>query len=354
MNTVKSSPHIHGPLRTDKAMLMVTIALLPAALWGVYAFGLRALFTLIVAIASSLLTEFLLGKVSHESTLRDGSALVTGLLVGMNMPPLAYHQFYIPLIASAFAITVVKWTFGGLGCNWMNPALAGRVFVFFSFTSQMSSFILPRTLSVDSLSSATPLSAMKTAMTAGAAGRSSELLTLPVTEFAQNVADKLGISPYAVDAFLGNRAGCIGEVSAVLLLLGGLFLLWRGIITWRIPVVYIGSFAILSWMFGGIPYGLGAFHGEILLPVFSGGLMLGAFFMATDWVTTPTTPKGEIVFAIGCGFFTFLIRYFGSLPEGVSLAIILMNITVPLIEKATRVKRFGYVKPEKKAKEAKA
>ena len=147
MNTVKSSPHIHGPLRTDKAMLMVTIALLPAALWGVYAFGFRALFTLIVAIASSLLTEFLLGKVSHESTLRDGSALVTGLLVGINMPPLAYHQFYIPLIASAFAITVVKWTFGGLGCNWMNPALAGRVFVFFSFTSQMSSFILPRTLS---------------------------------------------------------------------------------------------------------------------------------------------------------------------------------------------------------------
>ena len=212
MNTVKSSPHIHGPLRTDKAMLMVAIALLPAALWGVYAFGFRALFTLIVAIASSLLTEFLLGKVSHESTLRDGSALVTGLLVGMNMPPLAYHQFYIPLIASAFAITVVKWTFGGLGCNWMNPALAGRVFVFFSFTSQMSSFILPRTLSVDSLSSATPLSAMKTAMTAGAAGRSSELLALPVTEFAQNVADKLGISPYAVDAFLGNRAGCIGEV----------------------------------------------------------------------------------------------------------------------------------------------
>ena len=354
MNTVKSSPHIHGPLRTDKAMLMVTIALLPAALWGVYAFGFRALFTLIVAIASSLLTEFLLGKVSHESTLRDGSALVTGLLVGMNMPPLAYHQFYIPLIASAFAITVVKWTFGGLGCNWMNPALAGRVFVFFSFTSQMSSFILPRTLSVDSLSSATPLSAMKTAMTAGAAGRSSELLALPVTEFAKNVADKLGISPYAVDAFLGNRAGCIGEVSAVLLLLGGLFLLWRGIITWRIPVIYIGSFAILSWIFGGIPYGLGAFSGEILVPVFSGGLMLGAFFMATDWVTTPTTPKGEIIFAAGCGFFTFLIRYFGSLPEGVSLAIILMNIITPTIDRFVKVKPFGYVKKPREKKEAKA
>ena len=195
---------------------------------------------------------------------------------------------------------------------------------------------------------------MKTAMSGGAAGRSTDLLTLPVTDFAQNIADKLGISPYAVDAFFGNVGGCIGEVSALLLILGGIFLLCMKIITWRIPVIYIGSFALLSWMFGGVPYGLGVFHGEILLPVFSGGLMLGAFFMATDWVTTPTTPKGEIIFAIGCGFFTFLIRYFGSLPEGVSLAIILMNIVTPTIERFVKTKHFGYVKPEKKAKEAKA
>ena len=195
---------------------------------------------------------------------------------------------------------------------------------------------------------------MKTAMSAGGAGRSSDLLTLPVTDFAASVSDKLGISPYAVDAFFGNVGGCIGEVSALLLLAGGIFLLCMKIITWRIPVVYIGSFAVLSWVFGGIPYGLGAFHGEILLPVFSGGLMLGAFFMATDWVTTPTTPKGEIIFAFGCGFFTFLIRYFGALPEGVSLAIILMNIITPTIERFVKTKHFGYVKPEKKAKEAKA
>ena len=354
MMTVRTSPHIHGSLRTDKAMLMVVIALLPAALWGVWSFGLRALFVLIVSIVGALLTEYLLGKVSKEFTLRDGSALVTGLLVGMNMPPLEFHQFYIPLIASAFAIGVVKWTFGGLGCNWMNPALAGRVFVFFSFTSQMSTFRTPRVFLSDAVTSATPLSAMKTAMSAGGAGRSSDLLTLPVTDFAASLSDKLGISPYAVDAFFGNVGGCIGEVSALLLLAGGIFLLCMKIITWRIPVVYIGSFAVLSWVFGGIPYGLGAFHGEILLPVFSGGLMLGAFFMATDWVTTPTTPKGEIIFAFGCGFFTFLIRYFGALPEGVSLAIILMNIITPTIERFVKTKHFGYVKPEKKAKEAKA
>ncbi len=353
MKSVRTSPHIHGPLRTDRAMLFVIIALLPSALWGIWAFGLRALLVLLVSIASALLVEYLLGLVSKEFTLKDYSAAVTGLLVGMNMPPSI--PLYIPVIASAFAIAVVKWTFGGLGCNWMNPALAGRVFVFFSFTSQMSAFSLPRWMALDAVSSATPLSAMKTAAAGGAVGNSAQLLqgTIPSTDFALSIASRLGISPYAVDAFFGNVGGCIGEVSALLLLAGGIFLLATKIITWRIPVVYIGSFAILSWMFGGIPYGQGLFNGEILVPVFSGGLMLGAFFMATDWVTTPTTPKGEIIFAVGCGFFTFLIRYFGSLPEGVSLAIIMMNIITPTIDRFVRVKPFGYVKKTKE-KEAKA
>ena len=348
MMTVRTSPHIHGNLRTDKAMLFVVAALIPSALWGVWAFGIRALVVLLVSIASSLLVEYLLGLVSKESTLRDGSALVTGLLVGMNMPPAV--PLFIPVIASAFAIAVVKWTFGGLGCNWMNPALAGRVFVFFSFTSEMSAFTLPRVFGVDAVASATPLSALKTAMTAGGTGHSYELLTLPVTDFASSLSDKLGISPYVIDAFFGNVGGCIGEVSSLLLLVGGIFLIATKIITWRIPVVYLGSFALLSWVFGGIPYGLGAFHGEILLPLFTGGLMLGAFFMATDWVTTPTTPMGEIIFAVGCGFFTFLIRYFGSLPEGVSLAIILMNIVSPTIERFVKVRPFGYVRKKKEAK----
>ncbi len=348
MMRVSSSPHIHGSLRTDKAMLFVIAALLPSALWGIWAFGIRALAVLLVSIASAVVVEYLLGLVSKEFTIRDWSAIVTGLLVGMNMPPSV--PLFIPVIASAFAIAVVKWTFGGLGCNWMNPALAGRVFVFFSFSSEMSAFTLPRVFGVNAVASATPLSAMKTAATAGGIGRSTELLTLPVTDFALSLGDKLGISPYAVDAFFGNVGGCIGEVSSLLLLVGGIFLIATHIITWHIPVFYIGSFAILSWLFGGVPYGLGVFHGEILLPIFSGGLMLGAFFMATDWVTTPTTRNGQIIFAVGCGFFTFLIRYFGSLPEGVSLAIILMNIVSPTIERFVKVKPFGYVKSKKEAK----
>ena len=349
MRIVRTSPHIHGALRTDKAMLFVIIALIPSALWGVWAFGISALLVLLVSIAASVLTEDLLGLVSKEFTLKDFSAVVTGLLVGMNMPPSV--PLYIPVIASAFAMAVVKWTFGGLGCNWMNPALAGRVFVFFSFTSQMSPFTPVRWMALDALSSATPLSALKAASAAGAVGTSSELLSaagLPVSAFAESLSSATGISPYAIDAFFGNMGGCIGEVSALLLLAGGIFLLATKIITWRIPVVYLASFAILSWVFGGVPYGRGVFHGEILLPLFSGGLMLGAFFMATDWVTTPTTPKGEIIFALGCGFFTFLIRYFGSLPEGVSLAIILMNIVTPTIERFVKPKRFGAVKKEKK------
>jgi len=345
MKVVKTSPHVHSALSTDKAMLFVIIALLPSCLWGIIIFGFRALITVAVSIAAAVLTEYLLGMIYKEKTLSDLSAVVTGLLIGMNMPP-AINPL-IPVLASVFAIAVVKWTFGGLGCNWMNPALAGRVFVFFSFSKQMGQFILPWTLKIDAVSSATPLSAMKTAMNGGAIGKSTELIANPASDFAYKLASKLHISPYAVDGFFGNSAGCIGEVSAVLLIAGGIFLLCMHVITWRIPVVFISSFALLSWAFGGIPYGLGAFHGEILVPVYSGGLMLGAIFMATDWVTTPTTAKGEVIFALGCGLLTFLIRYFGALPEGVSLAIILMNIVTPTIDRYVRPKKFGYVKPEK-------
>ena len=354
MRVVSSSPHVHSPLSTDNAMLWVVGALLPAALWGVFAFGFSALFVLVISILSAVLAEFLLGKVSKECTLRDYSAVVTGLLVGMNMPP--HIPFYIPVIASFFAIAVVKWTFGGLGANWMNPALAGRVFVFFSFTSQMSSFSLPRYMAADAVSSATPLGSIKTLITAGTYADNAGLLAkagLPVTGFASSVSSATGINAYTVDAFFGNVAGCIGEVSAFLLLVGGLVLIAKKIITWHIPVAYLGSFAVLSWIFGGIPRGFGLFSGEVLLPLFSGGLFLGAFFMATDWVTTPTTVRGQVIFALGCGVFTFLIRYFGSLPEGVSLAILLMNIVTPTIDRFVRPKKFGYVKETGK-KEGKA
>lgn len=352
MRKVSASPHVHSPMDIRKSMLFVIIALLPSSIWGVYAFGLRALLVLLVSIAASVLTEFLLGRIDKKNTLGDLSAVVTGLLVGMNMPP--QIPLYIPVIASFFAILVVKWTFGGLGCNWMNPALAGRVFVFFSFSSAMSSFSAPRALAADALASATPLGAVKTAIAGGMTGLDYEGVLSQLghtsTAFAQSIGSALGISPYTVDAFIGNVGGCIGEVSSLLLLVGGIFLIASRVITWHIPVVYLGSFAILSWVFGGVRAGLGLFNGEVLMPLFTGGLFLGAFFMATDWVTTPTTKRGEVIFALGCGFFTFLIRYFGSLPEGVSLAIILMNILTPTIDRYVRPKKFGYVKPVKEAR----
>ena len=205
MRVVRTSPHIHGPLRTDKAMLFVIIALCPAALWGVWAFGLRALLVIAVSIAASVLTEYLLGLVSKEFTLRDYSAVVTGLLIGMNMPPSI--PLYIPVIASAFAMAVVKWTFGGLGCNWMNPALAGRVFVFFSFTSQMSTFTPVRWMQLDAVSSATPLSALKTAAASGAVGTSSELLSaagLPVSDIAASLASSSCFRYRGISCFLNG------------------------------------------------------------------------------------------------------------------------------------------------------
>lgn len=353
MLTVRTSPHDHDSISTDKAMLYVIFALLPASLWGCVMFGFRAVLVLLVSVVSSVLTEWLLGKINNENTICDYSAYVTGLLIGMNMPPEV--PILIPMIASVFAIAIVKWTFGGLGCNWANPAIAGRVFVFFSFSSLMSKFSLPWVVKngAEIVSSATPLTALKMEATSGLS--SSAVLSAsysPISPLASALGN-MGFNPYTVDAFFGFTGGCIGEVSALLLILGGLFLIWKKVISWRIPVTFIGSYALLQWVFGGVRGGLGLFSGEVLLPVLSGGLMLGAIFMATDWVTTPTTPKGEIIFALGCGFFTFIIRSFGSLPEGVSLAILLMNMVSPTIDRFCKAKKFGYVKPEKK-KEAKA
>lgn len=351
---VTSSPHFHSKNSTSSIMWNVSAALTPAALWGIYVFGLRALLVLIVSIVSSVLCEYLLGLIDNkkklsQSTLADGSAFLTGLLVGMNMSPSV--PILIPVLASAFAIGVVKWIFGGLGSNWMNPALAGRVFVFFSFTSAMSNYTLPKTLKlVDAVGSATPLSFIKTTISGGTLGSPSALLAssgYPTTDFAQKIAEAIHISPYAVDAFFGNIGGCIGEVSAFLLLIGGIYLLAKKIISYHIPVFYIGSFALLTWIFSGFRADGGFFSGEVLTQIFSGGLFLGAIFMATDMVTSPITKKGQIIFALGCGFFTFLIRYFGSLPEAVSLAIILMNIVTPTIDRYIAPVKFGSVKKAK-------
>lgn len=361
---VSSSPHLHAKSSTASIMWDVSIALTPATLWGVYVFGFRALAIVLVSIASAVLVEYLLNRLSKESTIADGSAFLTGLLVGMNMP--ADAAFAVPMIASAFAIFVVKWTFGGLGANWINPALAGRVFVFFSFTGLMNTYRMPRTLGqVDAVGSATMLTEMKLSVGEGIVPglRSAEILAnngYPFTGFAQNVSSwfqntlGIGLSPYTVDAFFGNMAGCIGEVSAFLLILGAVYLFIKKILTWHTPVSFLATFSILAWMFGGFRNGLGLFQGDFVLQVFSGGMILGAFFMATDMVTSPTTSKGMVLFGVGIGFFTFLFRYFASLPEAVSLAIILMNIFVPTIERYILPKRFGEVVKEPKKKEAKA
>lgn len=350
MRKISSSPHIHTPSSVSNIMLKVIIALMPATIWGIYAFGFRALVVLLVSIVSAVLVEYLLGKIDGKNTISDLTAVLTGLLVGMNMP--SSIPLFIPVIASAFAIFVVKWSFGGLGANWMNPALGGRVFVFFSFTGAMSSYPLPKMLLTDTISSATPLSFVKTALGNGIIGGQNSLQILssqnyPVTNFAQNIAEKTGISPYTIDSFFGNTGGCIGEISALLLIVGGIYLIISKVITFHIPVAYLGSFAIFSWIFGGIPFGLGAFSGEVFAPMFRGGLILGAFFMATDMVTTPITKKGMVIFGIGCGFLTFLFRNFGSLPEATSLAIILMNIVSPTIDRYVKPKLFGQIKEKK-------
>ncbi len=344
--TVSSSPHLHEKSSTASIMYHVSIALAPALVWGVYVFGVRALLFVIVSIAASMICEYLLGRFSGESTLWDGSALLTGLLIGLNMSPSV--PLFIPAVASAFAIFVAKWTFGGLGANWANPALAGRVFVFFSFTTPMSAFVAPRTLAAsmpDAIGSATPLGLVKTAIAGGSVGMDVNTLlaqaSYPTTGIARSVAAATGFSAYTIDTFLGNVAGCIGEVSALALLIGAVYLLVRKIITWHIPLTYMVSLGLFTWIFGGIPSGLGLFGGSFFAPLFTGGLMLGALFMATDYVTSPISAKGQVIYAAGCGFFTFLFRIFGGMPEAVSVSILLMNVITPTIDRFVVPRKFG-------------
>ncbi len=354
---ITTSPQIHRPESTTSVMWSVSACLAPAAAWGIYVFGARALAVLAVSIAAAVITELALGLVTKRFTILDGSAFLTGLFIGFNVPP--GIPLYIPVVASVFAIAVVKWTFGGLGSNWMNPALAGRVFVFFSWTGHMTNWKLPKTL-VDAVSSATPLSSVKSGLFSysGSARGPMEYLTETgyprtvfdgrVTDVLQKLLEPLGftIEPGYGDLFFGNIPGCIGEVSAFLLLLGTVYLFARKIITWHIPVSFIASFGLFTWVFGGSQFGSGGFSGNVMFHLFSGGMILGAFYMATDMVTSPLTARGMIIFGVGVGFFTFIIRFFGSLPEGVSLAIILVNIFVPLIDRYTGPKRFGVPKKE--------
>jgi len=316
--TVSPSPHIVSPDTTATVMFDVILALLPAFLWGVYVFGIRALAVMAVSVAACVGFEAAAQFLLHRPvTIRDLSAVVTGLLLAMNLP--VSVPLWMPVVGGFFAIVVVKQLFGGIGCNFVNPALAARVFLF-SWASEMTAFsadgekvtsLAPVLAEGDIVASATPLASLKTGE----------------------------IPPETIiDMVLGYKAGCIGEVSALLLLAGGIFLLVQRVITWHIPVAYIGTVALMTFLF---PKSAGMPVEFMLYELLAGGLMLGAFFMATDYATSPVTPVGRLIFGMGCGLLTVLIRYFGAYPEGVSFSILVMNLLVWYIDKATMPRRFG-------------
>ena len=302
---LSSSPHIHSGRSTTSIMRDVLIALAPATIAGAVIFGLRSLLVIAVCIASCVLLEALFNLITKkENTLGDLSAVITGLLLALNLP--ANVPIWQCVIGSAFAIIMVKCLFGGLGCNLVNPAITARVFMLVSFGS-MASAATPTI--VDTVAGATPLAA---------------------------TAD--GAIPSLSDVFYGTIGGAIGETCVPALLLGFIYLIARRVISWHIPVSFVGSVFVLSFLMEGFD----AMRALVL--IMSGGLLLGAIFMATDYVTSPATPAGKIVFGIGAGLLTFLIRYFGVYPEGVSFAILFMNILTPYIERLTARKIFGGAK----------
>ena len=308
--TMSSSPHVRSKESTRRIMIDVIIALLPATACGVYFFGLNALWIVLVCVVSAVGTEALLQKLMRRKvTAFDGSAALTGLLLALNLPPMAPGMLWLPFVGAAFAIAIVKQAFGGLGSNFLNPALAARAFMMASWPAAMTAWTMP----VDAVSAATPLAALK---------------------YGGNA-----LSPY-LDLAVGNVGGTIGETSAIALVLGGMYLLIRRVIDWRIPVVFIGTVALFTFIAG--PEGL--FTGDALYHILAGGLMLGAIYMATDYSSSPMSNKGKLVFAFGCGVLTSVIRLWGGYPEGVSYSILLMNLAVPLLDRAFKPKLFGSIK----------
>lgn len=299
---VNSSPHMKCVKNTTALMFDVIIALIPAVILSVYFFSYIAALIIGVSVVTSILFEYLYNLVAKKKqTVSNMSAVVTGVILAMNLPPAA-SSIWIAAIGSFVAIIIVKMIFGGIGKNIFNPAMAARVFLTVSFAGQMTTWYAP---GVDGITSATPLA------------------------MAQN-----GMAPGYIDLFLGNISGSLGETSAMALLIGCIWLLSRKVITWHIPVAFIGTAALAALMFGQDPL----FH------ILSGGLMLGAIFMATDYVTSPITAVGKLIFGFGCGLITVAIRCFGNLPEGVSFSILFMNAVVPLIDRYTIPKSFGEVK----------
>jgi electron transport complex protein RnfD len=322
---LSSSPHAHAKTGVSRIMLDVLIALLPTTAAGIWFFGMRAVFVIATCVATCLLTEALCRMaMRRESTVGDLSAVVTGLLLALNLP----SGIPLPMaaIGSVFAIAVAKQVFGGLGMNPFNPALAARAFMLISFTGPMTTWLKPVArccggtcgAAPDAMTTATPLAAMKTMFAADAATGATPHAT--------------GAIPSFWDMLIGNMPGCIGEVSAIALAIGAAYLLWRKVITWHIPVAFIATVYVYSLIAGGAPA-----YAQVL----TGGVMIGACFMATDYVTSPTFGKGKLVFGVGCGLLCMLIRQFGSYPEGCSFAILIMNALTPLINRFTQPKAFG-------------
>ncbi|TCO79996.1 RnfABCDGE type electron transport complex subunit D [Marinisporobacter balticus] len=305
---VSSSPHIRADESVNRIMRDVVIALMPATLAGIYFFRMGAVKVILAAVIAAVVTEAVIQKMCKKTvTINDWSAVVTGLLLAFNIP--ASAPMWIPVIGSIFAIAIVKQVFGGLGHNFMNPALAARAMLLASWPVQMTAWVKP---GVDAVSTATPLAIMG--------------------------GEAAGELPSIADLIVGNIGGCIGETSALLLIIGGIYLVYRGVITPRIPVIYIGTVAVLMFIFGGFDFNF------MISQVFAGGLMIGAIYMATDYASSPVSAKGQMIFALGCGILTAVIRKFGGYPEGVSYSILLMNVAAPLIDKYTSPRVFGEVK----------
>ncbi len=325
--TMTASPHIKSPVRTTNIMGDVILALMPAFFWSVYVFGLRSAILTAISVISCVVFEYLYRRILKKSnTIGDLSAVVTGILLAFSLP--VSVPLWIPAVGAFFAIVIVKQLYGGIGKNIVNPALAARVFLFIAYPGELTAFTKPYvhlpafkisvSASSDIVAGATPLIGLK-------AG------TIPTES--------------TVSCLLGGVPGCIGEVSATLLLIGGIYLIFKKVISWHIPVTYLATVAVISFIFP-----VGEFTGLsfMLYQLFSGGLILGAVFMATDYVTSPATNKGRIIYGIGCGLITLFIRFFGGYPEGVSFAILIMNLFVWYLDKGTKPVKFGGARKDAK------
>lgn len=338
--TVSGSPHVHGDNSTKKIMYGVVFAMIPALLVSIYFFGMGAIKVTLISVLACIFFEWIIQKyiIKGPSTVSDGSAIVTGVLLAFNVP--SNLPIWIIIIGAFVSIGIAKMSFGGLGKNPFNPALVGRVFLLISFPVQMTSWPKPAVLFsslADAVTGPTPLGNLKEEL---ATGRTVSDIMENGTRMFIDGKEVLYQLPNYMDQLLGNMGGSLGEVSAIALILGGLYMLFRKIITWQIPVSYIGSVIVFTgilWMINPDLYVNPMFH------LITGGLMLGVFFMATDMVSSPMAPKGQLIFGLGCGVLTVIIRVWGAYPEGVSFAILIMNAFVPLINSGIKPKRFGEV-----------